>query len=67
MCVRAFVILFRITVKISSSRILKSPGVKQASKQASRQASKPESKQVSRQASTKNAFSRRHALEGLVF
>ena len=39
---------------MSSSSILKSPGVKQASKQ------------VSRQASTRKAFSQSHALEGLV-
>ena len=39
---------------------------RQAGKQAGKQASKQARRQVSRQASTRKAFSRSHALEGLV-
>ena len=38
----------------------------QASKQASKQAGKQATKQASKQARTRKAFSRSHALEGLV-
>ena len=51
-------IFCKITVKMSSRSILKSPGGSRASKQASMQACK--------QACTRRAFSRSHALEGLV-
>ncbi len=40
---------------------------RQVSKQAGKQASKQAGKQVSKQASASMAFSRSHALEGLVF
>ena len=53
-CVRACVILFKITVKMSSSSILKSPGgsaSKHACMQASKQAGKHANTQVSKHAS----------------
>ena len=37
-CVRPYGILFKIAVKMSSSSIIKSPGVKQASRQVGKQA-----------------------------
>ena len=40
---------------------------RQASKQAGRQASKQAGRQASKQAGTRKAFSRSHALEGLVY
>ena len=50
-CVRASVTLFKITMKMCSSSILKSPGgYRQESKQASKQVSKQASKQTSKQA-----------------
>ena len=47
---RPSVILFKRMVKMSSSFILKCPGIKQASKKACRQAGRQASKQAGRQA-----------------
>ncbi len=73
-CVCACVTLFKRTLKMSSRELKQASGQvsRQASKQAGRQASRQASRQAgsrqaSRQASTRKAFSRSHALEGLVF
>ena len=50
LCVRVSMIFLKITVKLSSSSILKSLGVKQASNPANKQASKQVSKQAGKQA-----------------
>ena len=58
-CVRVSVILFKITVKMSSSSILKSPGGfqgKQESRQASRQTIRQASRQASKQASRQTEY-----------
>ena len=62
-CVRPCVILFKVTVKMSYSSILKSPGVNQASRHASRQASRQVRKQASRQGSRQvNKYASKQAL-----